>query len=40
MKVFTTTGVCIPEENYMVDIRDRLEQIKAMVDAGFRFGRD
>ena len=37
MKVFTTTGVCIPKENYMVDIRGCLEQIKAMVDAGQYF---
>lgn len=37
VKVFTTTGICTPEENYMVDIRNRLEQIKAMVDAGQYF---
>ena len=35
MKVFTTTGVCTKENNYMVDITDRLIKMKAMVDAGF-----
>ena len=37
MKTFTTTGICVPEENYMVDITDRLNRIKAMVDAGQYF---
>ena len=37
MKTFTTTGICVPEENYMVDITDRLYRIKAMVDAGQYF---
>ena len=32
MKVFNTTANCIPEENYMVDISERLEEIKKMVD--------
>ena len=32
MKVFNTTANCIPEENYMVDISDRLKDIKKMVD--------
>ncbi len=35
MKAFTTTGVCTKENNYMVDITDRLVKMKAMVDAGF-----
>ena len=35
MKTFTTTGVCTKENNYMVDITDRLVKMKAMVDAGF-----
>lgn len=33
MRKFNVTGTCIPEENYMVDITGKLEQIKAMVDA-------
>ena len=37
MKTFTTTGICIPEENYMVDITDRLNRIKTMVDTGQYF---
>ena len=32
VKVFNTTANCIPEENYMVDISERLEEIKKMVD--------
>ena len=37
MKTFTTTGVCTRERNYMVDIIDRLEKIKTMIDAGDYF---
>ena len=37
MKVFTTTGACIPENNYMVDITERLKKIRKMVDAGDYF---
>ena len=37
MKEFRTTGACMPEKNYMVDIQDRIKQIKAMVDAGRYF---
>ena len=37
MKVFNTTGLCIPEKHYMVDLTERLAQIKAMVDAGKYF---
>ena len=37
MKKFRTTGICVPEKNYMVDISDRLRQIRAMVDAGDYF---
>lgn len=37
MKSFTTAGVCIPSENYMVDIHDRIIKIKAMVDRGEYF---
>jgi len=32
-KKFNVTGTCIPEENYMVDITEKLEQIKKMIDA-------
>lgn len=37
MKTFNTTGACVPEKNYMVDLSSRLDQIKAMVDAGAYF---
>ena len=37
MKNFTTTGVCIQSENYMVNINDQIVQIKAMVDKGQYF---
>ena len=37
MKSFNTTGICIPEKHYMVDITERLEKIKEMVDAGKYF---
>ena len=33
-KVFNTTAVCIPEEHYMVNIAQRLQEIKALVDDG------
>lgn len=36
-KVFNVTGTCRPELHYMVDITERLEQIKKMVDAGQYF---
>jgi len=29
---FNVTGVCVPEEDYMVDVTGKLKQIKAMVD--------
>ena len=32
MKSFNTTAVCIPSENYMVDLSDRVEQIRKMID--------
>ena len=32
VKTFHVTGTVIPEENYMVDITDKLAQIKAMID--------
>ena len=37
MKEFNTTGLCIPSKHYMVDITDRLEKIKKMVDVGKYF---
>ena len=37
MKTFTTTGVCTPENNYMVDISDRIKKMKVMVDEGKYF---
>lgn len=36
-KVFNTTAVCIPEEHYMVNIGQRLQEIKALVDDGKYF---
>ncbi|MCL2125565.1 MAG: AAA-like domain-containing protein [Oscillospiraceae bacterium] len=32
MREFNVTGLCVPEEDYMVDISGKIEQIKAMVD--------
>ncbi len=37
MKEFNTTGVCIPSKHYMVDISERVGEIKKMVDAGKYF---
>ncbi|MDR3171595.1 MAG: hypothetical protein LBU17_08215, partial [Treponema sp.] len=37
MRHFNTTGLCVPEQDYMVDLSQRLEQIKAMVDKGDYF---
>ncbi|MBQ0051643.1 MAG: AAA-like domain-containing protein [Treponema sp.] len=36
-KEFNVNGTCFPSEHYMVDISDRLSQIKAMVDKGNYF---
>ena len=36
-KVFNTTGVCIPEKHYMVNINGRLQQIRMLVDEGKYF---
>lgn len=36
-KVFNTNGACRPDLHYMVDIRPKLKEIKAMVDAGEYF---
>ena len=34
MKRFNTTGICVPELHYMVDLTERVKEIKAMVDQG------
>ena len=36
-KCFNITGSCIPEQHYMVDIRERLEKIRDMIDRGDYF---
>ena len=36
-KIFNVSADCQPELHYMVDISERLQQIKAMVDAGQYF---
>lgn len=36
-KIFNTDGYCDPELHYMVDLSGRLQEIKAMVDAGQYF---
>ena len=37
MKKFNTTAVCIPSKHYMVDLSERVTEIKKMVDAGEYF---
>ena len=37
MKVFNTTAVCIPEKHYMVDLSERVKEIKKLVDDGKYF---
>lgn len=37
MKEFNTTAVCIPSKHYMVDLTDRLREIRKLVDAGKYF---
>lgn len=36
-KTFNTNAICLPDRHYMVDISNKLIQIKAMVDAGQYF---
>lgn len=36
-KRFNITGSCVPEQHYMVDITERLEKIKEMIDRGDYF---
>ena len=37
MKEFNTTTVCIPSKHYMVDLTERVVEIRKMVDAGKYF---
>ena len=37
VKEFNTTGICNPDKHYMVDISQRVKDIKALVDAGKYF---
>lgn len=37
MKSFNTTAVCIPSKHYMVDISERVKEIKKLVDSGKYF---
>ena len=37
MKIFNTTGLCVPSKHYMVDITDGLEYMKKMVERGQYF---
>ena len=37
MKQFNTTAVCIPSKHYMVDLFERVKEIKKLVDAGKYF---
>lgn len=37
MRTFNTTGLCVPNKHYMVDISERLEQMKGMVEEGTYF---
>ena len=34
---FNTTGLCVPDKHYMVDLGSRLEEIKALVADGAYF---
>ena len=37
MREFNTTAVCIPAKHYMVDLTERVKEIKKLVDAGKYF---
>lgn len=37
MKEFNTAGTCIPSKHYMVDLSERVREIKKLVDAGKYF---
>lgn len=32
MKQFNTTGVCLPDRHYMVDVTERVESIRQMIE--------
>ena len=36
-KKFNVTGLCLPEYHYMVDISDKVEEIKTYIEAGEYF---
>ena len=37
MREYNTTGVCIPSKHYMVDISDKVAEIRKMIDSGYYF---
>lgn len=37
MKKFNITAVCIPEKHYMVDLSERVKEIKQIIDEGKYF---
>ena len=37
MKEFNTTGVCVPSKHYMVDLTERVSEIKKPIDDGRYF---
>ncbi len=37
MKSFNTIGACIPDKHYIIDLKSRMIQFKAMIDAGEYF---
>ena len=37
MKTFNTTAVCVPSKHYMVDLSERVQEIRKLVDAGKYF---
>ena len=37
MRRFNTTGLCVPDQDYMVDISGKIRRIKEMVDRGDYF---
>ncbi len=37
MKTFNTEAICVPSKHYMVDLTERVEEIKKLVDAGKYF---
>ena len=37
LKRFNTTAICVPEKHYMVDITDKIEQVKELIESGEYF---